>query len=102
MRTFWIGVASREHVLRAVKGGFCQLSHGKEAPVRLLHQGDVIIFYSPRERMGDAAPLQAFTALGEVTDEAAFPAKQTEGFQPYRRKVLISRPKGPVHNIPLV
>jgi EVE domain len=87
MRTFWIGVASREHVLRAVKGGFCQLSHGKEAPVRLLHQGDVIIFYSPRERMGDAAPLQAFTALGEVTDEAAFPAKQTEGFHPYRRKV---------------
>jgi hypothetical protein len=37
--------------------------------------------------MGDAAPLQAFTALGEVTDEAAFPAKQTEGFHPYRRKV---------------
>lgn len=74
-------------VFRAVKGGFCQLSHGKEAPVRRLHQGDVIIFYSPRERMGDAAPLQAFTALGEVTDEAAFPAKQTEGFHPYRRKV---------------
>ena len=37
--------------------------------------------------MGDAAPLQAFTALGEVTDEAAFPAKQTEGFHPHRRKV---------------
>jgi hypothetical protein len=87
MRTFWIGVASREHVLRAVKGGFCQLSHGKEAPVQRLHQGDVIIFYSPRERMGDAAPLRAFTALGEVTDEAAFPAKQTERFHPYRRKV---------------
>jgi hypothetical protein len=47
----------------------------------------VIIFYSSRERMGDAAPLEAFTALGEVTDEAAFPAKQTEGFHPYRRKV---------------
>ncbi|MGA8553184.1 MAG: EVE domain-containing protein [Candidatus Acidiferrales bacterium] len=80
MRTFWIGVASREHVLRAVEGGFCQLSHGKEAPVRLLHQGDVIIFYSPCEPMGDAAPLQAFMALGEVTDDAAFPVKQTEGF----------------------
>jgi hypothetical protein len=48
MRTFWIGVASREHVFRAVKGRFCQLSHGKEEPVRRLHQGDVIIFYSPR------------------------------------------------------
>jgi hypothetical protein len=87
MRTFWIGVASREHVFRAVKGRFCQLSHGKEEPVRRLHQGDVIIFYSPRERIGDAAPLQAFTALGEVTDEAAFLAQQTEGFDPYRRKV---------------
>lgn len=87
MPTFWVGVASREHVLRAVKGGFCQLSHGKQTPVRRLHQGDVIIFYSPRERMGDAAPLQAFTALGEVIDEAAFPAKQTEDFHPYRRKV---------------
>ena len=56
MLTFWIGVASREHVLRAGKGGFCQLSHGKEAPVQRLHQGDVIIFYSPRERMGAPLP----------------------------------------------
>jgi hypothetical protein len=96
MRTFWIGVASREHVFRAVKGRFCQLSHGKEEPVRRLHQGDVIIFYSPRERIGDAAPLQAFTALGEVTDEAAFLAQQTEGFHPYPRKVRYrSRRKAP-------
>jgi hypothetical protein len=87
MRTVWIGVASREHVLRAVKGGFCQLSHGKEAPVRRLLQGDLIIYYSPRERRGDAAPLQAFTALGEVIDDSAFPANQTEDFHPYRRKV---------------
>jgi|SRR5580658_4395951 hypothetical protein len=87
MRTFWIGVASREHLLRAVTGGFCQLGHGKEAPVRRLHQGDVIAFYSPHERMGDAAPLQAFTALGEVLDESAFLAKQTGDFHPYRRKV---------------
>ena len=45
MARFWVGVASREHVLAAVRGAFCQLNHGKEAPVRRLQMGDSIVFY---------------------------------------------------------
>ena len=33
-RRFWIGVASRDHVNVGVKGGFIQLNHGKQAPLR--------------------------------------------------------------------
>jgi hypothetical protein len=33
---YWIAVASAEHVRRGRTEGFTQVSHGKEAPVRLL------------------------------------------------------------------
>jgi hypothetical protein len=48
---YWVGVVSREHVRRGVEGGFCQLSHGKEAPLRRLAPGDGFVSYSPRESM---------------------------------------------------
>jgi len=69
---FWIGVASRDHVRRGVAGGFCQLGHGKAAPIRRLAPGDWIAYYSPRESYPDGALLQAFTAIGEVSWGAAF------------------------------
>ncbi|WP_275249374.1 hypothetical protein [Vandammella animalimorsus] len=31
---YWLGVVSREHVQRGVAGDFCQLCHGKAAPLR--------------------------------------------------------------------
>jgi hypothetical protein len=31
---YWIGVASKEHVMRAVQGGFAQVCHGKEGPLK--------------------------------------------------------------------
>ena len=37
---YWIGVASRDHVMKGVAGGFCQLGHGKSAPVKRLAPGD--------------------------------------------------------------
>jgi hypothetical protein len=43
MGRFWVGVASREHVLAAVRGGVCQLNHGKQAPVRRLHMGEGMV-----------------------------------------------------------
>ena len=33
MTKFWIGVVSKEHVLRGVEGGFCQVCHGKKRPL---------------------------------------------------------------------
>src|SRR5579862_9724357 len=76
MARFWVGVASREHVLAAVRGAFCQLNHGKEAPVRRLQMGDSIVFYSPRERMQGGKSLQAFTAAGRILDEFPYQVEQ--------------------------
>ncbi len=66
---YWIGVVSRDHVLRGVEGGFAQVCHGKERPLKRMHQGDWLIYYSPRISMGKGTPLQAFTAIGRVADE---------------------------------
>jgi hypothetical protein len=86
MTKFWVGVASREHVIAAVRGGFCQLNHGKEAPVRRLQMGDFLVFYSPRERMGGGESLQAFTAAGRIVDEVPYQVEQSKDFRPFRRK----------------
>ena len=87
MTTFWIGVASRDHVLKGVKGSFCQLSHGKASPVERLKPGDRIVYYSPRETMDAGAPVQAFTAIGEVLEGEAYRADMGGGFKPVRRDV---------------
>ena len=86
MARFWVGVASREHVLAAVRGAFCQLNHGKEAPVRRLQMGDSIVFYSPRERMQGGKSLQAFTAAGRILDDVPYQVEQSKDFRPFRRK----------------
>ena len=84
---FWIGVASRDHVRRGVAGGFCQLGHGKAAPIRRLSPGDWIAYYSPRESFPDGAPLQAFTAIGVVRAGEPYAVDMGEGFVPTRRDV---------------
>ena len=87
MTRYWVGVASRDHVLAAVRGGFCQLNHGKEAPMRRLAPGDRILYYSPRAEMRAGEPLQAFTAVGEVLPGEPYQVTQSERFRPFRRDV---------------
>ena len=87
MTRYWVGVVSRDHVLLAVRGGFCQLNHGKEAPMKRLAPGDRILYYSPRTRMEAGEPLQAFTAIGEVLAGAPYQVEQSERFRPFRRDV---------------
>ena len=87
MRSFWVGVASREHVLAAVRGGFCQLNHGKEAPLKRLRPGDRLLYYSPRDQMRGGETVQAFTAIGEVLEGEPRQVCQSEGFRPFRRDV---------------
>jgi len=87
MTTFWIGVASRDHVLAGVEGGFCQLNHGKSAPLGRIKPGDRIVYYSPREQMRAGATVQAFTAIGEILDGEPRLALMPGGFTPYRRDV---------------
>jgi hypothetical protein len=87
MTKYWIGVASRDHVRIGAAGGFCQLCHGKAAPLRRLKVGDRIIYYSPGERMPSGAPVQAFTAIGEVAAGEPEAHNMGGGFVPYRRDV---------------
>lgn len=89
--TAWVGVASREHVAAAVEGGFCQLVHGKEAPLRRMTPGDHIVYYAPRERMGAGEIVQAFVALGTVLMGEPYRIEATDGFRPYRRNVRYHR-----------
>ena len=87
MTQYWVGVASRDHVHPAVRGGFCQLNHGKEAPLKRLSPGDRILYYSPRTEMRAGQPLQAFTAVGEVLVGEPYQVKQSDRFHPFRREI---------------
>jgi hypothetical protein len=70
-----------------VDGGFAQLCHGKEAPLRRMKPGDWLAYYSPAEAMGGKAPLQAFTAIGRVREGGVYPFAMSETFVPFRRDV---------------
>lgn len=84
---YWIGVASRDHVMKSVEGGFVQLCHGKEAPLKKMKTGDWIIYYSPKVWLKKSAPYQKFTALGQVVDDHIFQFDMVDGFIPFRRKI---------------
>ncbi len=64
----WIGVVSLAHVRLGVAGGFAQMNHGSDQPLRRMQAGDGLVFYSPRQRHPDGAPLRAFTAIGRIRD----------------------------------
>jgi hypothetical protein len=85
---YWIGVVSRSHVVRGVAGGFAQMNHGKQAPLKRMKAGDGLIYYSPREAYPDGAPLQAFTALGFIRSGDVYAHDMTPdgvpGFVPWR------------------
>ncbi len=83
---YWIGIACRDHVRLGTAGGFCQLGHGKAAPVRRLRPGDRIVYYSPREQMRDGDLVQAFTAIGRVEPGWPHPHDMGGGFVAHRRK----------------
>lgn len=87
MTKYWIGTVSQEHVLRGVAGGFCQVCHGKAAPLNRMKRGDWLLYYSPKIRMDGTEKLQAFTAFGQVTDDTAYPFPMSETFIPFRRNV---------------
>lgn len=82
----WLGVVSRSHVMRGVAGGFAQVCHGKAGPLRKMRRGDLFIYYSPATEM-HGAPLQAFTALGQIADDEVFQFDMGGGFVPFRRRV---------------
>jgi hypothetical protein len=84
---YWIGVASCDHVLNGVKGGFCQLGHGKKPALEKMQADDWIIYYSPRQQLAaDSTTLQAFTAIGQILEGTIYQADMGD-FKPWRRDV---------------
>lgn len=94
---YWINVVSRDHVQRGVAGGFTQANHGKASGLRRLHDGDWLIFYSPRTSYQGGEPLQAFTAIGQLRGEELYQYEMSPDFIPWRRKVEFY----PCHELPV-
>jgi predicted RNA-binding protein len=84
---YWIAVADKDHVQRGVAGGFMQVNHGKEAPLKRLHPDDWVLFYSPKQSLEGTEKCQSFTAIGQVRDEPIYQVAITDDFAPYRRNV---------------
>lgn len=87
MSRSWIAVAAAEHVQRGRAEGFMQVCHGKVAPLRRLHAGDRVVYYSPSSQFRGQDRLQAFTAIGQVRPGAPYLFDMGGGFRPYRRDV---------------
>jgi len=83
----WVAVASAEHVAIGRAQGFMQVGHGKGTPLRRLHAGDRIAYYSPVRVFGTKEACQAFTAIGTVRDERVYQGLMAGGFEPFRKDV---------------
>jgi hypothetical protein len=88
MTKYWVAVASKDHVLRGITGGFCQACHGKHHPLLRMQENDWIIYYSPTNYFSREYPtvkakdnkLQAFTAIGQVQGGNAYQFEMTPAF----------------------
>ncbi|WP_434779221.1 EVE domain-containing protein [Neisseria sp. Ec49-e6-T10] len=84
---YWIGVASKDHVDKGKTGGFCQLCHGKAEPLKRMHRGDWLIYYSPKEKFHTNTPYQHFTAVGQIIDDQTYSYQMSENFILFRRNI---------------
>ena len=95
---YWVNTVSRSHVQIGVAGGFTQADHGKNSRLKRLSKGDAIVFYSPRTEFQAGEPLQHFTAIGEIIDEAPYQVEMTADFHPWRRRVkFLPSAEVPIH-----
>ena len=83
----WVAVASAEHVAIGRAQGFMQVGHGKGAPLKRLHAGDRVAYYSPVRVLGSKDACQAFTAIGTVRDDRVYQGVMAGGFEPFRKDV---------------
>ena len=84
---YWIGVASRDHVMTGRQQGFAQFCHGKEGPAKRPRRGDWVLYYSSKDTQTATKPYQRFTAIGQFTDDAPTQVEPTPGFSCFRRSV---------------
>lgn len=87
MIKYWVGVASREHVLKGREQGIAQVCHGKKAPLKRMKPGDWIIYYSPTEIFGEKMACRKFTAIGKIKNGEPYQFKMSHDFIPWRSDV---------------
>lgn len=93
MTKYWIGVASKEHVKRGVKGGFAQVCHGKPGPLERMSENDWIVYYSPTVEFGGKNRCQSFTAIGKINAGKPYLFEMSHDFSPWRRDVTFLKSK---------
>lgn len=98
---YWIIVASKDHLQRGLAGGFIQANHGKAAPLKRMHAGDWVLFYSPKLEFAKPEKLQCFTAIGRLVDENIYQHDMGDGFVPFRRNATFY-PAQEVSILPLI
>ena len=98
---YWIIVASKDHVQRGLAGGFIQANHGKAAPLKRMHAGDWVIFYSPKLEYDRPEKCQCFMAIVRVVDDEVYQQDMGNDFIPFRRKVQFL-PSKDVSILPLI
>ncbi|MFI0844781.1 EVE domain-containing protein [Mesorhizobium sp. IMUNJ 23232] len=86
-KSFWLAVASADHVRRGRREGFMQVSHGKAGPLRRIRPGDGVVYYSPSSVYGEKGGLRHFTAIGVVREGEPYQGDMGGGFTPFRRDI---------------
>ena len=81
---YWLGVVSKEHVMRGVKEQIAQVCHGKKGPLSRLRAGDGFIYYSPKISFQGNDPCKSFTAIGTVKTGTVYQVEMTPDFHPHR------------------
>lgn len=93
---YWVAVISYEHAAKAAAGGFLQVCHGKESPLRKTKAGDVFYIYCPREKMKDGLKMQLIAYRGQFKNDSVYQIEQMPGFTPYRKDVVIDNNFSPI------
>ncbi|PHN07897.1 EVE domain-containing protein [Flavilitoribacter nigricans] len=84
---YWIIVASKDHVKTGKAEGIAQACHGKSSPLKRMHPGDFVIYYSGKQSLGEKKLCQEFTAIGRVDDEEVYQVELSPDFCPHRRNI---------------
>ena len=67
---YWVSVIAATHAGFAMDQGIAAFSKGKRSSVARVSRGDHFVYYSPKTGISEGDPVQAFTALGEITGDA--------------------------------
>jgi hypothetical protein len=101
----WIAVASKEHVLRGKAGGFAQVCHGKEGPLKQMREGDFLVYYSPTTEFGKKGKdvdCKSFTSIGRVANGGPYQFQMSPDFIPYRININYSPEASETSILPLI